>query len=213
LTIFGTSIGPADLAGAQLDASGKLATILSDTRVLFDGVAAPLIYVSSAQVSAIVPYAVAAVANTQIQVEYKGVKSSPVTLSVAAAVPAIFTADSSGKSQGAILNQDSSYNSSANPAAKDSIVVLYLTGEGQTTPPGVDGQLATEVFAKPNQMVTAQVGGISADVIYAGAAPGLTAGVMQVNVRIPTNAPSGNVPITVTVGASSSQPGVTVAIR
>ena len=213
VTLFGSNLGPPVLIGAQLDSSGRIATILSETRVLFDGVPAPLIYVSAAQVSAIVPYAVGTSATTQLQVEYKGVKSSAVSLSVAVASPAIFTADSSGQGQGAILNQDSSYNSAANPAAKNSIVVLYLTGEGQTTPAGIDGQLAADVFPKSNLRVTALIGGAPAEIVYAGAAPGLTAGVMQVNVRIPAEVQSGAIPVSVVVGAASSRLGVTVAVQ
>ena len=132
---------------------------------------------------------------------------------MASAVPAIFAADSSGKNQGAILNQDTSYNSTANPASRNSVIVLFTTGEGQTSPPGVDGLLAADVLPKPNQQVTAQIGGIPAEVIYAGAAPGLTAGVMQVNLRVPENAPSGNVPVVVSVGVTTSQQDITVAIN
>jgi len=54
---------------------------------------------------------------------------------------------------------------------------------------------------------------MGAEVVYAGAAPGLVAGVMQVNVRIPLNAPSGNVAIVLQVGDAFSQPGTTIAIR
>jgi uncharacterized protein (TIGR03437 family) len=51
-------------------------------------------------------------------------------------------------------------------------------------------------------------------VLYAGGAPGLVAGVLQVNARIPPEAPSGNaVPVLLTVGGFSSQPEVTLAVR
>ena len=51
------NLGPASLTTAQLDASGNIATLLAGTRVLFDGVAAPIIYTSANQVSAVVPFA------------------------------------------------------------------------------------------------------------------------------------------------------------
>jgi uncharacterized protein (TIGR03437 family) len=48
---------------------------------------------------------------------------------------------------------------------------------------------------------------------YAGEAPGLVAGMMQFNVQIPANAPSGDLPILVSVGGNTSQNGVTVSVR
>ena len=61
---------------------------------------------------------------------------------MAVAAPALFSANSSGKGNGAILNQDNTPNSPANPAEKGSVVVLFGTGEGQTNPRGVDGRIA-----------------------------------------------------------------------
>ena len=139
ITIFGTGLGPAILTGARLTAAGTVDTSLNGTTVLFDGVPAPLVYTSAKQVAAVVPYSVGSQATTQLQVSYQGAMSPATTLAVAGSAPAIFTADASGKGQGAIQNQDTSYNSSANPAAAGSIIVLYGTGEGLTDPSGVDG--------------------------------------------------------------------------
>ena len=189
-------------------------TELSGTRVLFDGQAAPLIYVSATQVSAIVPYALAGKATTRLQIAYNGNQSTPIVLQVADTAPGIFTADSSGKGQGAILNQDTSLNSPKTPATRGSIVVLYATGEGQTAPPGVDGKIARGTLPKPGLSVSARVGGIEAEVLYAGAAPGLVAGVLQVNLRIPMDvAASDEIPMVLAVGGIASQPGVTLAVR
>jgi len=56
------------------------------------------------------------------------------------------------------------------------------------------------------------IGGVSAQVLYAGGAPGQIAGLMQVNVVAPSGL-SGAVPVVLTVGGLPSQPGVTVAVR
>jgi uncharacterized protein (TIGR03437 family) len=62
--------------------------------------------------------------------------------------------------------------------------------------------------------VTVQIGGSNAKVSYAGAAPGLVAGVTQVNCLIPSDVNSGPaVPIVLTVGGVNSQAGVTIAIQ
>ena len=59
-----------------------------------------------------------------------------------------------------------------------------------------------------------RIGGIEAGVLYAGAAPGLLAGVLQVNARVPVEVASGDkAPVVPTVGSASSQAGVTMAVR
>ncbi|MBI3696681.1 MAG: hypothetical protein HY238_17805 [Acidobacteria bacterium] len=95
------------------------------------------------------------------------------------------------------------------------MILLFGTGEGQTDPAGVDGKLVADPLPKPRFPVRVSIGGVPADVLYAGGAPGLVAGVIQVNARVPSNAPSGGaVPIVLSVGGVvSSQQGVTVALR
>jgi uncharacterized protein (TIGR03437 family) len=57
------------------------------------------------------------------------------------------------------------------------------------------------------------IGGQPAFVAFYGEAPGLVSGVMQLNIQIPVNAPSGNLPIVASVGGNSSQSGVTVSVQ
>jgi uncharacterized protein (TIGR03437 family) len=215
VTIFGSGFGPETLAPLQLSADQlSITKILAETRALFDGVAAPLIYSVAGQLSTVVPYNVGENSTTQLRLEYKGTLSDTATLPVAASAPGIFTLDSSGKGPGAILNQDSSVNTAAAPAEKNAFVVIFATGEGLTNPAGSDGKLAVVPLAKPVLPVTVKIGGIDAEVSYAGGAPGLVAGVIQVNARIPAQAPSGDaVPVTIKIGSAESQAGVTLAIR
>jgi uncharacterized protein (TIGR03437 family) len=186
--------------------------------VLFDGIPAPLVYVSARQASAVVPYAVADKLRTTVQVEYQGQKSNPLVLWVGAALPGIFTTNASGRGQGAVLNQDLSVNSASNPADKGSVVILFATGEGQTMPPGVDGKVTALPLPKPVLAISAEIDNQPAVVEYAGGAPGLVAGVLQVNVRIPAGVSSGAA-IPVTIGGPPGPGGVekservTIAIR
>ena len=58
------------------------------------------------------------------------------------------------------------------------------------------------------------VGSQKAEVLYAGGAPGMVQGIVQVNLRIPASSETGpTVPLTVSVGESGSQAGITLAIR
>ena len=213
VTIFGDGLGPATGVSGQLTPDRQAFTnSLGGTTVFFDGTPAPLIYVSQTQISAIVPYGIPA-SRTQMQVEYQDSRSDAVTLDVAAVAPGLFTIDASGTGLGAILNQDTRVNSTALPAAKNSIISLFATGEGQTTPAGVDGKLARAPLPRPVLPVTVQIGGRDSVVTYAGAAPGLPAGVMQVNVRVPAQTATGPAPVTITVGGVSSQAKVTVSVQ
>ena len=212
ISIFGTGIGPASPVGLQLDASGKVSTNIGNTQVLFDGLAVPLTYVSATQVNAIVPYEVAGLSSTQIAVNYNGQASAGVTMPVTASAPALFTTGG-GKGQAAMLNQDGSINGPGSGATAGSAVVFFGTGEGQTNPPGVDGQPANSVYPKPVLPVTVTIGGKPAQVAYAGAAPGFVAGVFQLNVIVPDGLPSGNAAVVVTVGAASSRPDVTMTVQ
>ncbi len=214
ITLGGTNIGPATPAGLRLTPAGLVDTTLAETRVLFDGIPAPLIYVSRNQINCVVPYGIAGRVTTRVQVEYQGVRSDPLELRVTDTAPGIFTLDASGRGQGAILNQNYSVNGPTNPAAKGSVVMIYATGEGQTNPPGRDGEVIGSVLRKPIKDVLVTIGGIPAKVEYAGSAPSFVAGVLQVNVVVPEGAPSGNaVPVILTIGGVSSPATVSMAIR
>lgn len=213
VTLYGTNIGPSPLVKGQLNAAGAIDNIAGDTQVFFDGVAAPMLYASAGQTSVMVPNGVAGRATTTITVVYKGVKSAGVTFNVVATVPGIYTLNQSGTGPGAILNQDLlTVPTPATPAPKGSAVSVYMTGEGVTVG-NADGVIAT-TLKSPVATVTATVGGVPAQVLYAGTSPGIVNGVIQVNVLIPAGAPSGNaVPIVITVGTASTQAGVTLAIQ
>jgi len=199
---------------AQIDpATGGLATILAGTRVLINGVAAPLIHALQNQVSAVVPYSVTTGPAT-VQVEYQGQPSASANVDVALAVPGIFTADSTGRGQAAVFNEDGSLNSPQNPARRGSTVTFYGTGEGLTNPAGTTGSLAPNPAPKPVQQVAVKINGLDAEVAYAGGVPTLVEGLLQVNAKVPDAAPSGGaIPLVLQVGGISSPFTVTMAVQ
>jgi len=218
VVILGSGLGPASLTASQTAKDGTLATVVSDTQVLFDGVPAPIVYVMGNQTSAMVPYQVSMQPTTSVQVVYQGVRSDPVICKVVPQAPGIYTLNFQGSGQGAILNQDGvTVNGVGAPAVRGSVVSVYMTGEGLTAPAGVTGAITPADGSGLKNLVaaaSATVGGVPAEVEYAGSAPGMVAGVAQVNVRIPANAQSGpSVPIVIAIGASSTQSGVTLAIQ
>lgn len=214
VTIFGTDLGPPELTVAAIDAETRsYPAEIAGTAVLFDGVRAPLLYALSTQLSAVVPFGVAGRPVTRIEVETRGIRSAPVVMPVAAAAPGIFTLAANGSGPGAILNQNFTVNEPGNPAAPGSFVFIFATGGGVVTPATPDGRL-TQGVSNTVAPLLVEVDGQPAEVAYAGGAPDLIAGVLQVNIRLPANLRPGNLPVVIrAAGDTQSQSSVTVSVR
>jgi uncharacterized protein (TIGR03437 family) len=215
ISIFGTNMGPTTGVGFTPD-NGHVDTTLAGTMVLFNNTPAPLIYVSATQINAIVPYDAGSFAIVSVNVDRSGALSSPLALTVADTAPGIFSANQTGNGQGAILNENNSPNSLSNPAPRGSIVSIYMTGEGALSPAVATGSISgpSLPLPKPLAPVTATIGGQPADISYAGEAPTLVSGVLQVNAKIPENISSGNQIVVVTIGNNTNQQqSITVAVQ
>ena len=148
ITIFGSNLGPSPSQQPTVNASGVVDTIAGGTRILFDGTAAPMLYASAGQVSAVAPFRIQGHASTQVQVEYQGVLSAPISVTVASASPGIFTVNASGK--GAAI-----------AAQTGSSIVIYATGGGAMTARVADGGTSFPTpLSRVSQNVTARIGGL-----------------------------------------------------
>jgi len=220
VSIFGMNLGPATELPLQVGSDGRVSNRLGNTRVLFDGVPAALLLASQGQINAVTPCAVAGKQNVTVQVESNGAWTNTLTVPVLPAVPSIFTLSNSGRGPGAILNFDPATNSystngAGNRIPRGGVAVIYATGFGQTNPACVDGAVPNAMpLPMPLLPLTATIGGKTAVLQYAGAAPGLVHGVFQVNAVVPADVePAPNVPVVITVGGRASQEGVTIAVR
>jgi uncharacterized protein (TIGR03437 family) len=186
VVLYGEGLGP-----PQLTSGGAAGTVVS-----FNGSPASVIYAWAAQAAAVVPSSIAGGA-VQVTVAFQGQTSAAFSVAVAAAAPGLFTLDATGTGQAAAITSDGAVNGPSTPAAAGSVIRLFATGAGQQ-PPAV----SVAMGGKPAQVLaTAQV---------AGFGPGL----MQLDVRIPADSPAGDaVPVTLQVGETASQPGVTIAVR
>jgi uncharacterized protein (TIGR03437 family) len=214
LTIYGFGVGPSNAAGFTLNPAGNVATSLNGAQVLFDGNPAPMIYGSAYQANVIVPYEIAGHATTTIALQYGGVTSGGWSVPVVASAPGLFTIGATGVGQAAVLNQNGSVNSASNPATRGSVIQIYATGEGQTSPPGVTGSIIGNDLKRPILPVTVSIGGQNAVVQYAGSPGDAVAGLLQVNAAVPLDVTPGlAVPITLSVGGVPSQGEVTIAVQ
>lgn len=208
ITLYGSQLAPDGVASFVPASAVALATTAANTQVFFDGIPAPLTYISPGQINAVVPYEVAGHSSTSIVVLAQGRRSNPFTIPVVPAAPGVFVNPLSSA-----LNQDGSQNTATNPAHIGDIIVLFVTGEGQTIPPGVTGRLAIGTLPIPALPVTVQIGGQTATLVYAGALP-TGAGVMQINAIVPDGITLGDrIPIRVAVGSAQAQSGVSLSVR
>ena len=224
VSIFGSALGPqTGIPWTAPPLDGTAATTLGGTQVLFDGTPVPLLYSANGQVNALAPFELAGKSSTVLTVSYNGQTSAGMVLPVVAGEPGLFTADATGKGQGAILDQNFDVNGASNPAAAGSAIMLFGTGGGVTVPPSTDGTYnpisTTGALALTT---TATIGGQPATVLYAGPAPGLIAGIFQINLTIPSGTPSGNAAVIVTLTCPAASPAncstassqtVTVAVQ
>jgi uncharacterized protein (TIGR03437 family) len=211
LTLFGSNIGP---SSSSLPEVGLTSPLLGGASVWFGGKQAPLLYADASQISAVAPFSLAG-ESVSVQVRKGDAVWGETQVPLQAAAPSLFTLGWSGAGGAAAINYDpSAINDIDHLALRGSVVSLFATGGGQMTPAGVDGALGIGASQFPLLPVRVTIGGLNAEVLYTGVAPGLVQGVVQINVRIPIDAPAGPaVAVTVIVGDFASPAGVTLAIR
>ena len=214
VTLYGVNIGPASGFEVSLNADGILPVEAQGTQVYFNGIPVPLFFVRYNQVNAQVPYEVSGLTSVQVQVVFDGSSSETLSLDVATSAPGIFMF-LDGSNSAVVLNQDGALNSASNPESRGRIVTFFATGEGVMSPRRTTGEPAPmePPFPVPDLPVAVHVGGVDAEILYAGAAPGYV-GLLQVNARIPVGAITGsNVPIELQVGENTSTNTVTMAVE
>ena len=213
VVLYGSGLGPSALAPFQLNGNDRLQSTLAGTTVYFNGTSAPVLYAWQTQVAAVVPYATAG-SSVEIVVQVGNQFAAPVVVPVVAAAPGIFSLDWSGKGQANAVNQDGSLNGPGNPASVGSTISLFATGEGQTNPAGQDGVLVSAPAPQPVLPVTVTIGGQAAPVQAAAEDLEQVAGILCINVQIPSGIQAGNtVPVTVSVGGTAGQTGMTIAVK
>ena len=222
IVIKGTALGPTPAASFGLNAQGGVDPKLAGVRVLFGGVPGTPIYVSATQINVTVPWEIAGQTRSDLVVEYNGNQSAPITLRVEDVSPAIYTLNSTGSGQAVALNQNYTFNGppggATTPDGRGQVLILYATGGGVTNPPGTTGSVSSTTQLMPLQAkASATVGGQPATVLFAGAAPGLVTGVMQLNVQLPPGVTGNNLPVVITLtganGTVQSPDGPTVAVQ
>lgn len=212
--------------GIAVANSVPLPRSLQSVSVYVNGIAAPLYFTADNQINFQMPYSTAEGTVSVVVLRDDGIASFGSVI-VAAAAPALFAADASGKGQAAAQNSDFSPNGdpATNPqskrARKGDYVIFYGTGAGaQLVNAGngqpltiKDGEAATSSpLAATASMATATIGGKPATVYFSGLAPGFV-GLWQLNVQVPADAPGGaSVEVIINFGGKMAN-RVTIAVE
>ncbi len=209
VSIFGPNIGPAIPLGAALDSTGHVSTNLGGTQVLVGGVSAPLYYVGLNQINAQIPVESSGHLSALIEVQRNGVTLASVISDISPYTPGLFAL---ANSAAALNYPDYSLNGPTHPAAAGSVVILYGTGFGDTSPLDVTGLPAVAPLGVPLAVVSVFIGGNKAELLYVGDAPGF-AGLTQINAVVPPDTPAGLAQVQVSVANVVSPPGIYLQIR
>lgn len=178
--ITGYGLGPAAQVNGQPDATGRLPFLLANTIVTFDNIPAPLVSVSDTAITCYVPFEVGQ--TTNIVVKANGVASNTVHWGTQASSPQILY----------FTNQDGSVNSAVNPAHPGDVLQFFLSGMGETQPLSADGLVNEPPLAVPTATLYVSAGGHAIQPQFVGAAPGQPAGIVQVNIPLPSITYSAN---------------------
>lgn len=191
LTLYGTG-----LSSGTAVAKPPYPNSLGGVSVRINNVAAPLYYVSSAQINCLVPFATQGTSATIVV--QNGTASNSVTVPVAASSPGIYTMNQAGSGPGAILHADFGLVNADRPAVSGETVLIYLTGMGAVSPSVQDGTAggANPLSFTTISPISVYVAGQPAAVAYSGLAPGFP-GLYQINVTLPSLPVSGNLPLAI----------------
>lgn len=185
ISIMGFGLGPTTPVGAT-PSNGVFPTSLGGVQVMLNGSAVPLLYVSASQINAEIPAPFYST-NAVVQVINSSVALPDFSVSVDSSIFGIFE---NPDGTWATINQDGTVNSQSNPAKAGSIVSVWGTGFGNAAIT-VDGAVATSANDWCPEC-SMSVGAGTEPVAYAGTAPDLIDGIMQINFMVPP--PNGGSP-------------------
>jgi uncharacterized protein (TIGR03437 family) len=208
ISAYGQQMSPVNMATSQI----PLPTALGDSCLSVNGTPVPLLYVSSQQINAQLPFNVTG--NATVNIHSPGGISNNYYFTVSPAAPSVFRSGSAGPTTGLatiVRNDDGQLVTPTNPLHTGDSMTIYLTGMGATTPQ-VDAGLPapTSPLAQASIQPTVTLGGAGLNVGYAGLAPG-EVGVYQINASVPSNAPQGlTVPLVISQGGGMTEIDVRV---
>ena len=215
ISIFGSGLA----AGLSVANSVPLSTALSDvSSVTINGMAAPLMSVSDAQITAQVPWEVVP-GPADVIVNRSAGSSQPMAVQVNAFAPALIALNL-GTLQALAINGDGTITAAmgplpgfnAHPATAGDTITFYATGLGMVNPPPLDGAASSDTMRQTVSTPTVQIGGAMAQVTFSGLSPQFV-GIYQLNVMVPGGVTGNAVAVQLQTADGSNANPVTIALQ
>ncbi len=203
VAIFGAGLGPA-VGFGRIGVNGSIGDSLGGVAVTFNGVPAPLLYVSARQINAQVPWEISG--EAQVAVTVNGAPVGQFSVATAPIAPGVFTTEG----QALALHADGTPVSASNPAAAGETLTVFANGLGPVAPSIADGAASGDAVRMAGS-TPVFIGGVACDVTFAGLSSTLV-GVNQLSVVVPAGV-HGTVPLVINAGGIISTAAVTVAIQ
>jgi uncharacterized protein (TIGR03437 family) len=202
-------------SGSPLSASTfPLPTLLGETRVTFNGIEAPLFFVSDTRIQAQAPFELPAGSDVSVQVRRGDSLSASRMVSVGAVSPGIFIVDQASNAGAVLHAEDYLPVSSDAPARPGEFLLIYCTGLGPLRVAVGSGESAPRVPALTETLhfPSVTIAGLSANVINSGLVPGFV-GLYQIEVQAPPGMPAGAQPIQISILGAASNIATIVVTR
>ena len=219
VSIYGTSLAASTVSGDTI----PLSNTINNVSVTMNGIPAPLLFVSSGQINAQVPWNVLSSGTSgaaSVIVSNKGTPSAPQSVQVGPFSPGIFAIGNNIAV--AINNADGSIAAPAGAIAGVTShpakigdpfgLAIWCTGLGAVSPSVANGAASSDTLRTANTFPAVTVGGQPVNVVWAGLTPQFP-GVNQINITLPSGTPTGNaVPIQISVGGVTTSNTITIAV-
>ena len=221
ITLIGTGLGPVHGVSAQPDSSGKYPTKVGSVQVMCDEIPAPLLFVSTHQINAVVPFEVSGKTSILLRVNSANKSTTGLKLLVVPAYPEIFSTATGTPAalferNAVAMNENGSVNSPSNPARQGSKITFWVNGAGLFRPALADGTVVEASTAVPVLPISVvySAGFPDAQTLPATfkAAPGQVTGVLEVTATLPEHALGSYATLTTQVGGVVSD-GVNIAVQ
>jgi uncharacterized protein (TIGR03437 family) len=189
-----------------------LPTALADSCLSVNGSPVPLLFVSSQQINAQLPYNVAG--SSTLTIYTHGGISNNYFFTAQPTAPSVFMSASAGPETGLaaiVRTANNQLITPTNPINPKDTIVIFLTGMGMTTPQVTAGLPAPQSpLAAANVAPIVTLGGTPLTISYAGLSPD-EVGVYQINATVPAGVPQGlNIPLTINQGGAATTINVRV---